>query len=80
MSQVAEKILMVRPAAFAFNNETSENNFFQNKVAFSTVLIQSKALREFDEMVAGLRKEDINVLVIEDTPVPQKPDAIFPNN
>ncbi len=80
MSQVAEKILMVRPAAFAFNNETSENNFFQNTVSLSTAQIQAKALGEFDEMVAGLRKEDIDVLVIEDTPVPQKPDAIFPNN
>ena len=80
MSQVAETILMVRPAAFAFNKETSENNFFQNKTAISSSEIQERALKEFDAMVAGLRKEEIDVLVIEDSPTPQKPDAIFPNN
>lgn len=80
MSQAAEKILMVRPAAFAFNIETSENNFFQNKIVTSTSQIQAKALEEFDAMIAGLRNEDIDVLVIEDTPVPKKPDAVFPNN
>jgi hypothetical protein len=80
MSQAAEKILMVRPAAFAFNIETSGNNFFQNKLEISTSQINAKALEEFDAMVAGLRNEDIDVLVIDDTPAPQKPDAIFPNN
>ena len=31
-------------------------------------------------MVEILRKHDINVLVIDDTPTPIKPSAIFPNN
>ena len=57
MSQAAGKILMVRPAAFAFNIETSENNFFQNKSALSTSQIQGMAVEEFDAMVEGLRNE-----------------------
>ena len=31
-------------------------------------------------MVELLRKYDINVLVIDDTPTPVKPSAVFPNN
>ncbi|HEX7844378.1 MAG TPA: arginine deiminase-related protein, partial [Chitinophagaceae bacterium] len=42
--------------------------------------LQPKAQEEFDNMVATLRKHEIDVLVIEDTAHPPKPDAIFPNN
>ncbi len=80
MNQVAEKILMVRPAAFGFNTETAANNFFQNKTDLTQEQLQQKAVQEFDVMVKGLRNEGIEVLVVEDTATPQKPDAIFPNN
>ncbi len=80
MNQVAEKILMVRPAAFGFNTETAANNFFQNKTDLTQEQVQQKAVQEFDVMVKGLRSEGIEVLVVEDTATPQKPDAIFPNN
>jgi hypothetical protein len=80
MNQVAEKILMVRPAAFGFNTETAANNFFQNKTDLTQEQLQQKAVQEFDVMVKGLRSEEIEVLVVQDTATPQKPDAIFPNN
>ncbi len=35
---------------------------------------------EFDEMVKILRSKEIDVLVIEDSVLPVKPDAVFPNN
>jgi hypothetical protein len=31
-------------------------------------------------MVELLRQHEINVLVIDDTPTPVKPSAVFPNN
>jgi hypothetical protein len=80
MNQVAEKILMVRPAAFGFNTETAANNFFQNKTDLTQEQVQQKAVQEFDVMVKGLRSAGIEVWVVEDTANPQKPDAIFPNN
>jgi hypothetical protein len=78
--QVADTILMVRPAAFCFNKETAANNYFQNDIALSQKQLQQKALYEFDSMVKVLRKHEIEVLVVDDTTEPIKPDAIFPNN
>lgn len=71
---------MVRPAAFGFNEETAANNYFQSNPDISKEELQQRALTEFDLMVQTLRSHDINVLVIEDTKEPAKPDAIFPNN
>lgn len=77
---LASTILMVRPAAFGFNIETAANNYFQSKPAINKEELQENALAEFDNMVETLRSKDIDVLVIEDTKEPPKPDAIFPNN
>lgn len=77
---VASTILMVRPAAFGFNEETAVNNYFQSRPAAGPALLQQKALAEFDRMTALLREKGIRVLVVDDTPEPAKPDAIFPNN
>ncbi|HEX6169644.1 MAG TPA: arginine deiminase-related protein [Chitinophagaceae bacterium] len=79
--QITDTILMVRPAAFGANEETAATNFFQsagNKLNGQS--LQQSALIEFDNMIELLRKKDINVLVIDDTPTPVKPSAIFPNN
>ena len=79
--QITDTILMIRPAAFGANEETAATNFFQSKdVQLSSQAVQCSALEEFDNMVELLRKNDINVLVIDDTPTPVKPSAIFPNN
>ena len=77
---IASTILMIRPAAFGFNEETAVNNFFQSDPGTGKEQIQELALREFDSMVEALQKQDISVLVINDTRHPPKPDAIFPNN
>lgn len=77
---IASTILMVRPAAFGFNEETAANNYFQHNPGISKEQLQQKALAEFDAMVEMLRRNDVEVLVINDTAAPPKPDAIFPNN
>jgi hypothetical protein len=71
---------MIRPAAFGYNEETAVNNYFQTNPGISNKELQQKALAEFDEMVKTLRNNKIEVLVINDTAEPPKPDAIFPNN
>jgi hypothetical protein len=71
---------MIRPAAFGFNAETATNNYFQSKSLLSQQNAQQNALVEFDNMVATLQSHNIDVLVIDDTREPPKPDAIFPNN
>ncbi len=77
---LAPTILMIRPAAFGFNEETAVNNYFQSRSGTSKEELQRKALTEFDNMVQTLRNHDINVMLIDDTKEPPKPDAIFPNN
>jgi hypothetical protein len=77
---LASTILMVRPAAFGFNAETAANNFFQSRSPLTAEQLQQKAVQEFDNMVTVLKDNGIDVLVIEDTKEPVKPDAIFPNN
>lgn len=78
---IATTILMIRPAAFGVNKETAENNFFQSAENQSDhSAIHQSALIEFDNMVEILSNHDIDVLVIDDTPEPIKPSAIFPNN
>lgn len=76
----ASTILMIRPAAFGFNEQTAENNFFQKEATTPAEEPQQKVLEEFDNMTRVLVDQDIEVLVLDDTPEPPKPDAIFPNN
>jgi hypothetical protein len=81
LKQTTNNLLMVRPANFGFNEQTAESNTFQNEDSgLSSQLIKQKAIDEFDEFVAVLKAKGINVHVIEDTLVPVKPDAVFPNN
>lgn len=78
--QIADTVLMIRPAAFGYNAETAANNFFQKQLSLPADELQQRALKQFDEMVSALRDHNINVIVIEDSIDPPKPDAIFPNN
>jgi hypothetical protein len=77
---VATTILMIRPAAFGYNEETAATNYFQNNPSISKEELQAKALAEFEAMVTLLQKNQVDVLVMDDTATPPKPDAIFPNN
>lgn len=78
---LASTILMIRPAAFGVNEETAASNFFQQRTAIRNArAVQQSAVSEFDNLVTLLQNQDINVWVIEDTPEPAKPSAVFPNN
>lgn len=77
---IPDKILMIRPAAFGFNTETADTNKFQQPTAQAPAqAIADLAIQEFDNMVDILRKHDVDVLVLEDSPQPVKPDAVFPD-
>ncbi|MDP4263596.1 MAG: arginine deiminase-related protein [Bacteroidota bacterium] len=76
--QTTSHILMIRPVNFGFNPETAVNNAFQVKGDDDNT--QNKALKEFDDLVSLLRKNDVDVTVVEDTIEPHTPDSIFPNN
>jgi hypothetical protein len=78
--QATQHILLIRPSGFAFNNETALSNAFQQKTDLSQSSIRQKVAEEFDVFVKTLRLKGVNVLVIDDTELPPKPDAVFPNN
>jgi hypothetical protein len=79
-SQLASAVLMIRPARFESNPETAKSNRFQGKIELSPDEQQRAARDEFDALVAILRENGIEVVVLEDTADPHTPDSIFPNN
>ena len=81
MKQITSHILMVRPANFGYNEQTAANNAFQvQDHSLSPQEVQQKALEEFDVFVLRLLGKGVDVIVMEDSPAPVKPDAVFPNN
>jgi hypothetical protein len=77
MMQNTAHLLMIQPVNFGFNTETAVNNTFQKNIGGD---MQQNALREFADFVELLRKNKIDVTVVEDTLHPSTPDSIFPNN
>jgi len=75
--QSTSHLLMIQPVNFGFNAETAVNNPFQRNIGEN---IQQKALEEFNDLVAVLKKNKIDVTVVEDTLEPFTPDSIYPNN
>lgn len=70
---------MIRPSRFYPNPETAQDNAFQ-KEGKPGEDVSALAQREFDQAVATLRDAGVTVHVFTDTPAPDKPDAVFPNN
>src|SRR5689334_18771038 len=72
---------MIRPAAFDYNPETAATNSMQKHATeLAAVSNNERARTEFQQLVLALESEGILVCVVDDTPAPPKPDAIFPNN
>ena len=80
MRQITNTILMIRPVQFRMNEQTAVNNYFMEDIDLHEKAINLKAQQEFDTFVAILRAKGIEVIVVEDTPDPDTPDSIFPNN
>ena len=80
--QVTSQLLMVRPANFSSNTETQETNKFQLTLNEndSQEIIQSLAVKEFDNMIKILRDHQITVIDVDDIKELNNTDAVFPNN
>jgi hypothetical protein len=79
-SQLANTVLMVRPARFESNPETAPSNRFQGKTTQTTDEQQRLALQQFEGLASALRANGVGVVVVDDTHEPHTPDSIFPNN
>ncbi len=77
--QSTDRVLMIRPAAFASNPQTAASNAFQH-ADLDGGPAQQAALAEFDAYVEVLRAAGVTVLTVDDTIEPHTPDSIFPNN
>lgn len=77
-SQTSGTVLMVRPAAFGFHAEAARSNAF----AFAAAGEDSvpSARQEFDALADTLRAQGLVVVILDDSPNPPKPDAVYPNN
>lgn len=81
LTQFTSSLLMIQPVAFRFNEETAVNNYYQRLLKGVTQdQIQSLALIEFNDFVHLLDSNGVEVIVVEDTILPNTPDSIFPNN
>ncbi|MFK7886771.1 MAG: citrulline utilization hydrolase CtlX [Gammaproteobacteria bacterium] len=78
VSQTTRHVLMIRPWSFFSNPETAPSNAFQTTDHDAAVTPQAQA--EFDAMVLQLEAQGVHVTVVQDTPEPVTPDAVFPNN
>ncbi|MFP5329009.1 MAG: citrulline utilization hydrolase CtlX [Alphaproteobacteria bacterium] len=76
--QSAATVMLVRPACFGFNAEAAASNVFSRASAYPE--LHSKATAEFDSLARRLSDAGVEVLVLEDSAEPPKPDAVFPNN
>src|SRR5262249_34904569 len=79
-TQSTNSVLMIRPSRFYPNPETAADNVFQRDADRDSTALTLAARKEFDAAVQTLRAGGVKVHVFEDTPDPEKPDAVFPNN
>ena len=71
---------MVRPRAFGYNPETALTNTFQQPHRQADGDAGAVALQEWAQLVKALESEGVTVCTAEDSALPVKPDAVFPNN
>ena len=71
---------MVRPVRFHSNPLAASSNNFMTPPELTPEEEQAVAAREFDGIADALRNAGIRVIEIADTPEPETPDAVFPNN
>ncbi len=77
-SQTASRVLMIRPTAFARDNEAAETNSFMRVPTETADRVQAQAVHEFDALAGALKEAGVSVLVVKDEL--GLPDAVFPNN
>lgn len=77
-AQASDTVLLVRPASFGFHAEAAQSNVFAGPTDDPNQ--GERAIEEFDGLARRLTDAGVEVLVLEDSREPSKPDAIFPNN
>lgn len=77
-AQAAGAVMLVRPACFGFNAEAAVSNVFSRASADPGV--QAKVAAEFESVARALADAGVEVLILDDSAEPAKPDAVFPNN
>ncbi len=78
--QTPNIVLMIKPVSFNSNEQALKSNFFSTSLQLSPKNIQEQALKEFNDLKKAIESIGIRVLVLEDTLIPSKPDAIFSNH
>src|SRR5688500_10436796 len=79
--QLPASIVMVRPASFGFNPETSNTVLFQREITEnSRKEIERRARIEFDMLANRLRAAGVEINIFEDQEDLGTPDSVFPNN
>lgn len=77
MSQIASRVILIRPTGFGFDPETAASNGFQQLL--NDPDIRRLATEEFDLLLHALDRCGIGTTVL-DPADPQAPNAVFPNN
>lgn len=80
LTQSCCTLLLIRPAHFGFNSQTSDSNIFQKKNSGHENETNDKAIEQFNHFVSLLHKYAIDVVVIDDQKEHVTPDSVFPNN
>ena len=75
---LSEKILMIEPRGFTYNEETGADNFFQTTATLKAPT--ETAMKEFHEIKNKLMKAGIEVTVFSPGDEFISPDSVFPNN
>ena len=76
--QTSNTALLVRPASFGFHADAAQSNAFANASADTDVADRARA--EFEGLAERLTDAGVEVVILDDSPDPAKPDAAFPNN
>ena len=77
---LTDKILMIRPSSFSYNEQTAVNNHYQNAIEEDFSTISKLVINEFDKLKFELEKNGITIYCFEDIPKLNTPDSVFPNN
>ncbi|MCB0402153.1 MAG: amidinotransferase [Flavobacteriales bacterium] len=80
MKPCTNRVFIIEPAAFTFNDEAARSNHFQRPSNLSAEALNQQVKKEFHRLADALKTQGIEVTVFQDTPDPVKPDAVFPNN
>ena len=78
--QCANHLLMIKPVNFFFNTETALSNVFQNRPELSDIEIKNRVTSNFNKTIDILKKERIDIDVIDPVLMKDLPDQVFPNN